>query len=202
MIGRWGSPPHTRGKVQADRLFLPSDGITPAHAGKSKHPEYKRYMNLGSPPHTRGKDLSAINLTPFRRITPAHAGKSRDMGEEGRDGQDHPRTRGEKKIHTIVSIDVAGSPPHTRGKARNRRRSDLRIGITPAHAGKSTMTQALFLAEKDHPRTRGEKAPFPPLLPFGIGSPPHTRGKVQPLQKALVCGRITPAHAGKRRICP
>ena len=93
-----------------------------------------------------------------------------------------------------------GSPPHTRGKAPLLVASAVVCRITPAHAGKRTLTRDIIITLKDHPRTRGEKS-FT-FLPDGIGegSPPHTRGKVHAMRGLRRGGRITPAHAGKRWI--
>ena len=73
--------------------------------------------------------------------------------------------------------------------------------ITPAYAGKRTFRKNEPKAWKDHPRVCGEKY-------FAIrdkvakkGSPPRMRGK--DVFQVLDCQwiRITPAYAGKRRIC-
>src|SRR5699024_251378 len=50
---------------------------------------------------------------------------------------------------------------------------------------------------RDHPRIRGENAQRKVCLIPASGSPPHTRGK--PFAECLIdlCGRITPAYAGK-----
>ena len=154
-----GSPPHTRGKA----LVLPHcpgvPGITPAHAGKRSrslihspgredHPRTrgekiliftKRGRKMGSPPHTRGKDKVAGNHGVGSGITPAHAGKSQWACLWGRVCQDHPRTRGEKSGDEILMGPVAGSPPHTRGKVKRTTTFWNRKGITPAHAGKSSI---------------------------------------------------------------
>ena len=55
-------------------------------------------------------------------------------------------------------------------------------------------------AGKDHPRTRGEKKSKLFTKPANVGSPPHTRGKGSRPVGSSDCRRITPAHAGKRRI--
>ena len=73
------------------------------------------------------------------RITPAHAGKSQLACLWGRVCQDHPRTRGEKSGDEILMGPVAGSPPHTRGKVKRTTTFWNRKGITPAHAGKSSI---------------------------------------------------------------
>ena len=92
-----GSSPHMRGKVLLG-FFLPcTQGIIPAHAGKSckrpsgigrrrDHPRtcgekstdnLLALADLGSPPHMRGKDVGQILQRQDVGITPAHAGKSR-----------------------------------------------------------------------------------------------------------------------------
>ena len=72
------------------------------------------------------------------------------------------------------------------------------MGITPAHAGKSTSWVYPNAIIKDHPRTRGEK-PSARCLPLNtVGSPPHTRGKALVLPHCPGVPGITPAHAGKR----
>ena len=71
-------------------------------------------------------------------------------------------------------------------------------GITPAYAGKSPNYSRVRLRRGDHPRLCGEKF----RLALGdndfTGSPPPMRGKVSLTLAADVCGRITPAYAGKR----
>ena len=92
------------------------------------------------------------------------------------------------------------------------------MGITPACAGKSSVSDTLHALQRDHPRVCGEKCRFLVLLAlFGritpacagkrplslvwmtceTGSPPRVRGKVWALfSQYLNCG-ITPACAGK-----
>ena len=90
-----GSPPHTRGKGQPEGPGAHRQGITPAHAGKSRgwprgwgytqdHPRTRGEklspitggaMWTGSPPHTRGKGIPTMDKKRGKRITPAHAGK-------------------------------------------------------------------------------------------------------------------------------
>ena len=90
-----------------------------------------------------------------------------------------------------------GSPPHTRGKVRNRALDRDRPRITPACAGKSGRQPGWPCSAGDHPRIRGEKIwlSAPPMP--SIGSPPHTRGKVLHPPVTNVARGITPAYAGK-----
>ena len=152
-----GSPPHTRGKVLHRVRHSSPRGITPAHAGKRQLPASRRQgwrdhprtrgekqrnldsivTSTGSPPHTRGKDHPKFFQGQRTGITPAHAGKSHRPDHSRLPSWDHPRTRGEKLMATILAAACRGSPPHTRGKGgRSPQHRDVQ-GITPAHAGKS-----------------------------------------------------------------
>ena len=117
-----GSPPHMRGKgflYFAHEMF---EGITPAHAGKSPnrilwdnfkqdHPRtcgeksrtvQKNNGRGGSPPHMRGKVYYYGYNKLYNRITPAHAGKRHRMRFPVNLSRDHPRTCGEKCLHTLL----------------------------------------------------------------------------------------------------
>ena len=69
--------------------------------------------------------------------------------------------------------------------------------ITPAGAGKTTLTETSRWICWDHPRRCGENAPAIAGAFVSLGSPPQVRGK---LLWSLLCrplSRITPAGAGK-----
>ena len=196
-----GSPPHVRGKdLQRPRQHR-GTGITPACAGKSfcfrsssvrtwDHPRMcgekgSRYReqiySLGSPPHVRGKVTFVIECPQLPK--------------------DHPRMCGEK-MHMLLCVPASyGSPPHMRGKGRVRHVFLPFSGITPAHAGKRGTLDFWHYADKDHPRTCGEKFHFVIVFSAPQGSPPHMRGKVIRIYSPDDKERITPAHAGKSRRC-
>ena len=86
-------------------------------------------------PHARGT-LCVGSVSPCAsRITPAYAGNTRSRAPAGRTRQDHPRIRGEHSVMFSWGTRDAGSPPHTRGTLRGRRRDGRLRGITPAYAG-------------------------------------------------------------------
>ena len=72
------------------------------------------------------------------------------------------------------------------------------IGITPAYAGKSSMSSTSDSESGDHPRVCGEKQILPPGQLAGAGSPPRMRGKAVKCSPGCMESRITPAYAGKR----
>ena len=84
-----------------------------------------------------------------------------------------------------------------RGKARAIALTPAGIGITPAHAGKSSDTESPASSATDHPRTCGEKPDQSFILLASRGSPPHMRGKGIRIYIIILKMRITPAHAGK-----
>ena len=173
-------------------------GITPAHAGKSFHPDFLKSIKKdhprtrgekakgikqilwkqGSPPHTRGKVMTLLDVIITPRITPAHAGKSVSSTSWLEYGGDHPRTRGDKERVLVYALLLLGSPPHTRGKV--------------------SQTVCADTEDRDHPRTRGEKLILNSKFVQWLGSPPHTRGKATASTQPTAKVRITPAHAGKR----
>ena len=152
-----GSPPHTRGKALDLDAPLQHKEDHPRTRGEKQPGLIKQSFHLGSPPHTRGKVVLVENGAGQVRITPAHAGKSPWTAPKRQRNGDHPRTRGEKAMGIMVEEIKLGSPPHTRGKVGKHLHNPGGQGITPAHAGKSQLSESGFGTTQ--------------------GSPPHTRGK-------------------------
>ena len=154
-------------------------------------------LSIGSPPHMRGKEKTGYFFLPLTRITPAHAGKSFVNFHQKKGSEDHPRTCGEKAVSSDEDTPQIGSPPHMRGKVGQKIKNRRGERITPAHAGKSLDLPSYHQPFVDHPRTCGEKI-FEDFRCFACyGSPPHMRGKGLSCIAKKLCGRITPAHAGK-----
>ena len=51
-----------------------------------------------------------------------------------------------------------GSPPRVRGEVQRQSKEKVKIGITPACAGRSPVSDGSSVPEKDHPRVCGEKS--------------------------------------------
>ena len=154
-------------------------------------------MFTGSPPHTRGKASAFCFFWMCFRITPAYTGKRRSFDRPCNLREDHPRIHVEKKSKKYGQSVYIGSPPHTRGKVAVYCCQDMRHRITPAYTGKSFRSIALFIIVKDHPRIHGEKKLKTGCGSQKLGSPPHTRGKVEFLCVFFKVLRITPAYTGK-----
>ena len=86
-----------------------------------------------------------------------------------------------------------------RGKEEFAKAEGIRIGITPAYAGKSHFALPNKVCIWDHPRLCGEKDRCGNCRNGKIGSPPPMRGKGKSLCIPFAVRRITPAYAGKSR---
>ena len=146
----------------------------------------------------RGKVLYVAAVGIYGRITPAYAGKSSIPAGCCSDCRDHPRVCGEKNLMKPSCVSHPGSPPRMRGKVGRMFPCWLRLGITPAYAGKSERLCSQCRTAWDHPRVCGEKKSTVSLSDAGRGSPPRMRGKAQQYIKLTARERITPAYAGKR----
>ena len=146
----------------------------------------------------RGKAKELPPRQCYLGITPAYAGKSTRPFSSGHENGDHPRVCGEKQKTPPWGVEKGGSPPRMRGKGVQPRDKRVAVRITPAYAGKRGRTSICLCNIRDHPRVCGEKPGFPwSGLSVG-GSPPRMRGKAVQQFPKTVCGRITPAYAGKR----
>ena len=171
-----GSSPLTRGKpVRVGHAYWWS-GLIPAHAGKTSsltdrqtprpaHPRSRgenraaaeqAVRAVGSSPLTRGKRAVATTDEARNRLIPAHAGKTAVVDTLIADRAAHPRSRGENQHDGPVTVEAHGSSPLTRGKQSPGSPSSLRVGLIPAHAGKTAPRQAPQSRLSAHPRSRGE----------------------------------------------
>ena len=216
-----GSPPRMRGKRADSAKIGALERITPAHAGKtpsaiftySFFPDHPRACgeNIsqrqtvlkvnGSPPRMRGKPIGLFIQSYQSRITPAHAGKTRCARNLHCRRSDHPRACGENIQGIETGAQKLGSPPRMRGKLRTITTCGHYGRITPAHAGKTKRMPKSFYFPTDHPRACGENYKIGEQLEKVGGSPPRMRGKLSRSSVDTLPLRITPAHAGKTRLC-
>ena len=205
----------------SEKMFCPPQPlrfwITPAYAGKriklrkrhsicGDHPrvcgEKKKAEEMGattkgSPPRVQGKGGRTGSSGRYTGITPACAGKSWLRKRAPSTVWDHPRVCGEKLPYLPNGFRGWGSPPRVRGKAFQRVKILLNLGITPACAVKRFQFVLRLHAPGDYPRVCGEKT-LSSVKSSGVsGSPPHVRGKgLEKLAHERRRG-ITPARAGK-----
>ena len=152
-----GSPPRMRGKVLSKNLEWLRTRITPAHAGKS-WPSSLAAASAWDHPRACGEKMDATQqITSNAGSPPRMRGKAKEIGERAWMKWDHPRACGEKQNAVTCLLAAMGSPPRMRGKVSHPESCSGRLGITPAHAGKSSFSKSLSRSDRDHPRACGEK---------------------------------------------
>ena len=212
-----GSSPLTRGKHRLLRMLYRARGLIPAHAGKTPawwhratrpwaHPRSRgeNYAQAaantnawGSSPLTRGKLTSQYTVTIVPGLIPAHAGKTSMRSMSRWLDRAHPRSRGENVGRSRQALGYRGSSPLTRGKHVERLAHVLRLGLIPAHAGKTRGDGSRTRASRAHPRSRGENGWVDLERIADSGSSPLTRGKLVVREKNASGLGLIPAHAGK-----
>ena len=195
-----GSSPLTRGKPEMVSRPYRSPRLIPAHAGKTHqtvgavrlhwaHPRSrgensslisKSAFLPGSSPLTRGKRGDILLNHANHGLIPAHAGKTTSRRACRSPPTAHPRSRGENRFHLHSSAARSGSSPLTRGKLLGLGADRDKVGLIPAHAGKTARPPTRASRTSAHPRSRGENMRQIFRRVLVTGSSPLTRGKPIP----------------------
>ena len=214
-----GSSPLTRGKPCSMCRRASSVGLIPAHAGKTHakpgypktaeaHPRSRGENTTtaahpastgGSSPLTRGKPALTAFAPATPRLIPAHAGKTFIWSAPDLKTAAHPRSRGENTARSRPANRCNGSSPLTRGKPSTPDAPRVRVGLIPAHAGKTRAARVAGRRSWAHPRSRGENAANIDCVKAEDGSSPLTRGKRAGRAAGSTASGLIPAHAGKTR---
>ena len=212
-----GSSPLTRGKHSREDGPAGHPRLIPAHAGKTFRPpprsgngeahprsrgenrDRRRYRDrsAGSSPLTRGKHVQRDVDFHDPGLIPAHAGKTPGSSKARQLSRAHPRSRGENSSPSRIRSSGLGSSPLTRGKRAHWEAQTKRLGLIPAHAGKTYSQPWPPSHPWAHPRSRGENWWRPVARGLRAGSSPLTRGKHARARCASVAAGLIPAHAGK-----
>ena len=104
---------------------------------------------------------------------------------------------GKNALALLSQLFWTGSPPRVREKLHQFVLVWLVHGITPACAGKTSISVTRFLSIQDHPRVCGKNLSLVTWTPFNSGSPPRVREKLELLEISQDEIGITPACAGK-----
>ena len=150
-----GPSPLTRGSQPERHTDTTWRGSIPAHAGQPSrltwalmiarvHPRSRgaarctvvdHAVSSGPSPLTRGSRCDSTPAGLCCGSIPAHAGQPYPGGPDGRDSRVHPRSRGAAHDSEVTANVTTGPSPLTRGSHHARRRSWMRTGSIPAHAG-------------------------------------------------------------------
>ena len=191
------TPPLTRGRLDRRADLRKVCGNTPAYAGKTVLVDIC-LQTRRKHPRLRGEDETA-RTESFEELrnTPAYAGKTVSCSLYSTTVQKHPRLRGEDPSGTTSAFRPMETPPLTRGRRHPSINKELRLGNTPAYAGKTGRDGGVSGQVGKHPRLRGEDLPKPKSAARGPETPPLTRGRRYTIRFCVAWCRNTPAYAGK-----
>ncbi|SES04329.1 hypothetical protein SAMN05443377_1391 [Propionibacterium cyclohexanicum] len=200
MLTSWlGSPPHSRGRLTIRATTRASAGLTPAFAGKTATSRPAR-RRMTAHPRIRGEDPDRRSGARVGHGSPPHSrGRLSEQAPCASRSRAHPRIRGEDLASIFLPRLISGSPPHSRGRRGFGLLRLLRIGLTPAFAGKTYPARYCHPGRRAHPRIRGEDGVLCCFCLLGLGSPPHSRGRPDHIEAGQTITRLTPAFAGKTR---
>ena len=151
-------------------------GLSPHARGNPRRPPLRSLL-LGSIPARAGKPAPALWSAVMRWV--------------------YPRTRGETRPPTLLTLSFLGLSPHARGNLQLTKGTISLFRSIPARAGKPMRIVTESRLSWVYPRTRGEtSAAFAPTRCHS-GLSPHARGN--PRRRAADAGRnrSIPARAGK-----
>ena len=140
-----GITPACAGKTLRRYRSRKASGDHPRVCGENALPLCKTLLDVGSPPRVRGKRISQMGGCGRRGITPACAGKTSSSCRTNPKSGDHPRVCGENILPWQVRIWNSGSPPRVRGKLFKPLYAVLLLWITPACAGKTSVSRSSSL---------------------------------------------------------
>ena len=144
-----GSPPPMRGKVTCDLSRFLHSGITPAYAGKSRKPVHCRKPVQDHPRLCGEKVIVNSVFCGTEGSPPPMRGKAQSWQAAYFACGDHPRLCGEKCSDSEFFYQNLGSPPPMRGKVHRAECRPIKLGITPAYAGKRSKVYRCISGDRD-----------------------------------------------------
>ena len=121
-------------------------------------------------PRTRGALLDRCpGRSRAETIPPQCAGSTVVVARRRLAPRDHPRVRGEHHLPSTLTAWIRGPSPRARGSTARRPHMPLAAGTSPACAGSTCAAITTGVANRDHPRVRGEHSveAYPPSASGG-----------------------------------
>ncbi len=210
------SPPPTRGSTAEVHRALLGPVVSPAYAGIDRCPASPgraacRLPRLRgdrpagmlvvsgvpeSPPPTRGSTRGIGAQLLIQEVSPAYAGI-----DPGSLAAPHgifglPRLRGDRPRVLFFPLEMAPSPPPTRGSTPSAFVSRFRAQVSPAYAGIDRGDTVSCSDHRSLPRLRGDRPIGDQPRAHQVQSPPPTRGSTLTRHRVEVVDTVSPAYAG------
>ena len=152
---------------------------------------------MGSSPRVRGRPDVLGDSHGATGLIPASAGRTRRGAAKTAASRAHPRECGADRNQALSLPGGEGSSPRVRGGLNQRVHLLAGQGLIPASAGRTRITQSLWVIWRAHPRECGADFSAGVTSRSPRGSYPRVRGgQPSPGRWFLLVGLI-PASAGQ-----
>ena len=168
----------------------------PRSRGDHSSETQNRLVGLGSSPLARGPHLSQWEDEHVFGLIPARAGTTYSRSLCCRVHRAHPRSRGDHRRVSLITLRIVGSSPLARGPRNHGLADTIAAGLIPARAGTTDEGGSERVTARAHPRSRGDHggARRKPLL--RQGSSPLARGPPDAETPVDAAAGLIPARAG------
>ncbi len=193
---RGGTIPAGAGSAARCRRSLAGTGDHPRGRGEHRKLQQDVQNRVGPSPRARGAQSRSSSSSSRFGTIPAGPGSTPAVPAAAAGVGDHPRGRGEHDVYDAAMAQEKGPSPRARGARPSAAHLPGVLGTIPAGAGSTLTFEKTIRNDRDHPRGRGEHAPFERPLVRIRGPSPRARGaRLRHHGDARLQGTI-PAGAG------
>ena len=151
-------------------------GAYPRSRGGTKGGHLEYWGHWGLSPLTRGNLITMSFSSTIQGPIPAHAGEPLLAAQRLLTTGAYPRSRGGTMASLVISEEVMGLSPLTRGNLQALPGIEGRQGPIPAHAGEPLHSRCPIGPSRAYPRSRGGTNSMQSSLALLLGLSPLTRG--------------------------
>ncbi len=151
----------------------------------------------GSPPRVREELELPLFFLFLCGITPACAGRTIPYSATWKQEKDHPRVCGKNPPYKSLHAPPPGSPPRVREERLISYIKPPILGITPACAGRTSLTFFSYRLGWDHPRVCGKDGKVVQGKPTFAGITPACAGRTKSAYVFPYSRRDHPRVCGK-----
>ena len=169
----------------------------PRRCGENHVHVLVRDTHGGLPPQVRGELGAGQPCGRLSGLTPAGAGRTAGRCHRVPTRRAYPRRCGENQSRLSGEIDDQGLPPQVRGERPALAAGRRFVGLTPAGAGRTSVSTLTLLGMRAYPRRCGENLASTLVSSSGRGLPPQVRGEHGVNLVTTQLGGLTPAGAGR-----
>jgi len=165
------------GRTRRSRRRTTECSDHPHTRGENERCHLRARRAVGPSPHAWGEPHHRRRFPVKKRTIPTRVGRTTMVQDPRALHTDHPHTRGENPMATVIAGSAFGPSPHAWGERDGDRGRDELLRTIPTRVGRTVADIAASPAPKDHPHTRGENERTWRRCEFNVGPSPHAWGE-------------------------